>query len=183
LDGVSGQPVRLHFGCGPRRKSGWINVDLFHTAADINLDLRQPLPWHDNQVDHIYSEHFVEHLRFPGELEAFLAECLRVLRPGGIFEAGMPDAGRILMAYARDDRRFFEDQRRWHPNWARTPMDHVNYTFRQGREHQWAFDFETLRLRLEDAGFANVQRRSWNEDLDSPGWENSLYVVGAKPTP
>jgi predicted SAM-dependent methyltransferase len=177
----NGAPKRLHFGCGPRRLEGWINVDLLHPSADVHLDLRRPLPWPDNTIDRIYSEHFVEHLSFPGDAEQFLKECLRVLRPGGAFEAGMPDAEKSLLAYARHDAAFFDDERRWHPSWVQTHLDHVNCTFRQGQEHLWAYDFESIRVRLEDAGFTDVRRREWDPQLDSPGWEVSLYVVAAKP--
>jgi predicted SAM-dependent methyltransferase len=174
--------LRLHFGCGPRHLAGWVNVDLFHSSADLHLDLRRPLPWRNDQVDAIYSEHFIEHLSFPQEIKPFLAECWRVLRAGGVFQAGLPDAEKVLVAYSQRDEAFFERQRRWHPGWARTPMEHINYTFRQGDEHKWAYDFETLRLLLEGSGFVNVQRRPWNEEFDSLGWENSLYVVAAKPS-
>jgi predicted SAM-dependent methyltransferase len=182
LQSKNGSPIQLHFGCGPHHLPGFTNIDLLDPSADLHLDLRRPVPWLDNQVQRIYSEHFVEHLRFPGDLEHFLGECKRVLCPGGLFEAGVPDAEKSLISYAKQDREYFVSERRWHPDWVRTHMDHVNYTFRQGDEHQWAFDFETLRVRLEDAGFCEVRRREWNSETDLPGWEGCLYVVATKPS-
>lgn len=54
-------PCALHIGCGPNRKPGWINIDL-NQDADICLDLPEPLPFPDNSVKMVYSEHFFEHL-------------------------------------------------------------------------------------------------------------------------
>jgi hypothetical protein len=36
-------PLRLNLGSGPNVKPGWLNIDLFHPAADVQLDLRRPL--------------------------------------------------------------------------------------------------------------------------------------------
>jgi predicted SAM-dependent methyltransferase len=173
----------LHLGSGSHHLPGWINIDLTHPSADYHLDLRQRFPWEDATVERIYSEHFVEHLSYPGELEPFLAECQRVLRPGGFFEAGMPDVERNLAAYAKRDEQFFRQQREswWSPKWCVTHLDSINFTFRQGGEHKFAYDFETLFQRLSEAGFVDIRRRPWNQETDSPGWEQSLYVTAVKP--
>jgi predicted SAM-dependent methyltransferase len=175
--------LNLHLGCGSRHLAGWINIDLLSAVADYRLDLRRPLPWPEASAARIYSEHFVEHLAYPGELEPFLAECIRVLRPGGLFEAGMPDVQKNLIAYAQGDTGFFKRQREswWSPSWCVSPLDSINFTFRQGGEHKFAYDFETLARRLQDAGFTDVQRRNWDPQTDSSGWEESLYVSCRKP--
>jgi predicted SAM-dependent methyltransferase len=49
------------------------------------------LPLEDNSVGFIYSEHVLEHFRF--DLGAdLLAECRRVLKPGGVIRTVVPDA-------------------------------------------------------------------------------------------
>src|SRR5262245_21620280 len=58
-------PVRLNLGCGENAKPGWINVDLFNRAADLALDIREPLPFPDGSVAMVYSEHVFEHLAYP----------------------------------------------------------------------------------------------------------------------
>jgi len=52
----------------------------------------------------------------------------------------------------------------WGPKWCDTPMHCVNYLFRQGREHKYAYDEETLHRVLHAAqGVAppavEIQRR------------------------
>ena len=76
------QNLKLHVGCGPKLKQGWINVDLVD-GADIALDLRRPLPFADGSCEIVYAEHFFEHLDYPNDADAFLSECHRVLRRGG----------------------------------------------------------------------------------------------------
>lgn len=56
-------------------------------------------------------------------------------------------------------------------------MEHINYHFRQRwtgisdadfDQHRFAYDFETLRKVLEKSGFANVNERAFNPEIDSP---------------
>jgi hypothetical protein len=66
-------------------------------------------------------------------------------------------------------------------------MELVNAVFRQGAEHKFAYDAETLMLDLRAAGFSAVQRqafgKSFAEDalLDTPERASeSLYVEARK---
>ena len=47
----------------------------------------------------IYSEHFLEHLDYPGDANRFLAECYRLLEPSGLIGAGVPDTKWPLEEY------------------------------------------------------------------------------------
>jgi ubiquinone/menaquinone biosynthesis C-methylase UbiE len=71
--------MRLNLGCGKDRPAGWENVDLEN--ADVCLDLdTHPWPWADGSVERIYASHIIEHLK---DFANFMAECHRVLEPGG----------------------------------------------------------------------------------------------------
>src|SRR5215469_10745825 len=173
---------RLNLACGPNRKEGWINIDLIDTA-DLKLDLRERLPFSDESVEVIYNEHFFEHLNYPSEVQSFLRECYRVLVPGGSFSVSVPDAEPLLIAYTNHDEQLFKfvRQMRWHPDWCDTPMHHVNYMFRQGEEHKYAYDCETLALILRRAGFEEVSRRDFDATLDSESRRESLFMKARKP--
>jgi predicted SAM-dependent methyltransferase len=174
---------RLNLACGPNRKEGWINIDLTD-GVDLHLDLRERLPFPDDSVEVIYSEHFFEHLNYPSEVLFFLRESYRVLVSGGLFTVGVPDAEPALIAYANRDEHAFELQRRmhWHPDWCDTLMHHVNYLFRQSQEHKYAYDGETLALILERAGFVQVNRRHFDPALDSESRRiGTLYMNARKP--
>jgi hypothetical protein len=61
-------------------------------------------------------------------------------------------------------------------------MHCVNYLFRQGREHKYAYDEETLTGILQRAGFEQVTRRAFNPDMDQPNHAiGSLCVTARRP--
>lgn len=98
----TGSEIRLHLGCGGTYVRGWTNVDLFGSRADLYWDLRRPLPFPDESVSAVFHEHVLEHFDLPGAI-ALLAECRRVLRPGGVLRVGVPDFGRYAESYVRCD--------------------------------------------------------------------------------
>ena len=195
----AGEPIRLNLGSGKRLKPEWVNVDLFEPAADLRLDLREPFPFADRSVAHVYCEHFFEHLNYPNVADAmaaqveapdrpsealgFLRECWRVLTPGGVLDIVVPDAERRIGQYVkRDTERFPMGDDWWGPKWCDTPMHCVNYLFRQGREHKYAYDYETLRRVLESVGFVEIRRRPFDPAMDAADHETgSLCVLARKP--
>jgi hypothetical protein len=72
----------LHLACGSNRLPGWQNHDL-----DVNLN--KPLPWGDATADRIFCEHGIEHLTQQAGFK-FIAECRRILKPGGILRLAFP---------------------------------------------------------------------------------------------
>lgn len=172
--------VKLNLGCGPNPKPDWINVDL-GGKADLHLDLREKFPFADDSVSVIYSEHFFEHLEYPGEATNFLRESYRVLKPGGLFSVGIPDTEWALTAYVTGDQEFFRlASERWHPKWCDTRMHHMNYHFRLNNEHKYAYDFETLERVLQQIGFRSINRRSFNPELDNESRRDGTLYVDAR---
>ena len=81
----------------------WVRVDV--DGADVNLDLnRRPrLPFVDGSQHLLYASHVVEHLD-EGSFRHFLAECHRILAPGGAMRIETPDAEFLVDAYRRRDQ-------------------------------------------------------------------------------
>jgi SAM-dependent methyltransferase len=105
-------PTILNLGCGTRTNSMTVNIDFSiyqrlrarkggHAVAKLLLrgerraqfeaisdnivvhDLRTGIPAEDNSVDAVYHSHTLEH--FDGDdVPGFMAEILRVLKPGGM---------------------------------------------------------------------------------------------------
>lgn len=179
----SSSNLRLHLACGEVYKEGWVNIDLFPGVADLCLDLRQPLPFRDNSCEEIYSEHFLEHLSYPNDALAFLSELRRVIRPEGRVITSVPDTEWPMKSYMEgvDAPYFRVAKERYHPKDCVTMMEHLNYHFRQGGEHLFAYDEETLIRILTQAGFTKNIPREFDPAMDSasrhPG---SLYVISTK---
>ena len=177
----SSRGLKLHAGCGDTIKSGFVNVDLNRTA-DIPLDLREPLPFSDKSFSLVYSEHFVEHLEYPTEAQHFFAESFRVLESGGVFSAGVPDIEWPIGAYANHAKfnGWFDYVASAYPesDFLRTRAELLNYSLRQGTEHKFGWDFETMKSALQRVGFTDVRRREFDPALDS---EKSRYSLPEDP--
>jgi SAM-dependent methyltransferase len=82
--------IILELGCGPsKRIAEAISIDILNIPeVDIVADLSKGFPFiPDNCVDEIYSFHFMEHLP---DLELFMRESLRILKPGGKIAGTVP---------------------------------------------------------------------------------------------
>jgi SAM-dependent methyltransferase len=81
----------VNLGCGNVWHGAWQNLDLSPGAPGIGrLDLGKPLPFADVSVDALYHSHVLEHLSRE-QAQQLIAECARVLRPGGILRVVVPD--------------------------------------------------------------------------------------------
>ncbi len=84
------QAPKLHIGCGDNELPGWLNTELCSRADQIFLDATTRFPFADHVFAFIYTEHMIEHISLP-DAEAMLAECFRVLAPGGVVRIVTPD--------------------------------------------------------------------------------------------
>lgn len=70
----------------------------------IEHDIRQPLPFPDNQFDGVLLSHCLEHFdAISGTV--LLKEILRVLIPGGILMVSVPDASYHRKVYPQDNKK------------------------------------------------------------------------------
>jgi predicted SAM-dependent methyltransferase len=182
--------VLVNVACGPQILDGFVNVDLLGPPPRIRWDCRRSLPLADGGAAGIRAEQFVEHLETREELPDFLRDCLRVLEPGGVLRVIVPDAGRYLHAYCRPGLDGFRELAVPDPFPADLPtrMDVINHIFHQWGEHRWAYDFETLALRLRTAGFGTIEQVAYQRSLLPALAQDrdvhasySLYVDAVKP--
>lgn len=94
---------KLVIGCGRLPKEGWINSDYLNTGRKNwskkiiakgyqfkEIDVSKVLPFDENDLSFIFSEHVLEHL--PEEVgKYFLSEAYRVLKPRGVIRTVVPD--------------------------------------------------------------------------------------------
>ncbi|OAI50976.1 hypothetical protein AYO44_05300 [Planctomycetaceae bacterium SCGC AG-212-F19] len=141
-------------------------------GVDLLWDLSWRLPFPDQSLLGIYTEHCLEHLPLRVVVDHVLAEFLRVLKPGGRLRVIVPDGGLFLRLYIEAVSGKVV-QFPWHDDALVTPMMQVNRCFRD-HGHLFAYDFDTLRHFLLKAGFSAVEHRSFHDGgdpqllLDSP---------------
>jgi ubiquinone/menaquinone biosynthesis C-methylase UbiE len=83
-------PVTVELGCGPRKRyQGSIGIDAIDFEnVDIVADATEALrAFPQDSVDLVTSSHFLEHVP---DLSQFIAEMVRVVRPGGRIEVVVP---------------------------------------------------------------------------------------------
>jgi predicted SAM-dependent methyltransferase len=178
---MRGHPLKLNLGCGPNCKPGWLNIDLFDSHADLQLDLRKRWPFPDGSVAYVYSEHVFEHFELC-EVPHVLSESLRVLHNGGVFDVGVPDTEWPCRGYGNPEHDYWHFASEWHPVSCETQLDHINYHFRQGEQHRYAWDEETLERSLQRSGFIGVVRRPFDATLDTESRRvGTLYMRAIKP--
>jgi len=162
--------LRVNVACGPHVLANFVNLDLLPCRPEVvGWDCRRSLPLADASAAGIRVEQFVEHLEPREEMPAFLRDCFRVLRRGGVLRIIVPDAERYLHAYCRGDLSGFWELTVPDPFPADLPtrMDIINHVFHQWAEHRWAYDFETLAHRLRGTGFERIERAGYKVSLDA----------------
>ena len=190
--------MKLNLGSGPEQGSnGWTNIDL-GGGADLAIDLTLGIPFEDNSVSQIYTSHFLEHLSYD-QINPLLLECLRVLIPGASMLICVPDSEAFIQAYVNDDyieRPLNNGTMLRAPTFISQPgeriytkalintnskIDWINYIAYSASEHKYMFDRENLFNHLKIAGFANIQEREYDSELDKNyGKHASLFFSATK---
>jgi predicted SAM-dependent methyltransferase len=157
---------RLHIGCGGNFLAGWLNTELTPRDEEIFLDATRRFPFADDSFDLVYTEHMVEHIPYE-DAERMVAECFRVLRPGGTLRIVTPDLAflrALLDGSPLPLRDAYLDHYRKH-NGVREPFTivHLVNHFVRAWGHQFIYDRDTLIDLLRRAGFADVVICAINE--------------------
>lgn len=145
------RPLRLHVGAGRARLEGWVNLDVQDLpGVDVVADVTQGLDFAD--VEAIYAEHFLEHLRIDDAL-AFLVDCHRCLVPGGRLRLSTPNLDWVWLTH-------------YHPESPaevkRREAIAANRAF-HGWRHRFLWNRELLAAALEAAGFDELAWCRWGE--------------------
>lgn len=175
-------PLKLDIGSGAVARPGFIGIDL-SAGADIVWDLQWGLPFPDNTVSEIRSDHCFEHLELSLVLKVF-AECYRVLIPGGLLDFSVPHFDPYLDAYLRHDYTFLREQifdiPKDQADIYGTCFDRIVWLLYRNGEHKSMFDRRSILDKVQLAGFSNVNHREYDPVRDVKYRFSSIYVVAIK---
>jgi len=163
--------LKLNLGAGNNSIKGWINADLEPRNFNIlYIDVRKKIPFKDNSLDYIISEHLIEHLS-KEEGKKMLIECFRTLKKGGILRISTPDIKFITSLYRRNKdneyyikkitTRFLKEI--CHDDYR--PLFVINNAF-YNWGHKFLYDEELLRESLKKAGFKEIRREIYGKSKD-----------------
>ncbi len=170
----------------------------------LNWNLKKLLPFQNDSVDYIYSEHFVEHLEYEDALK-FFKESIRILGKGGIIRISVPDLRSWAKHYLDNNIDFFMenlqiDAQKKGENLSRdkTQLNDILreiktigelYSYHLYRfHHKWGYDYGNLEKVLKDIGFRHIKKREFHESdipdiqrIEQEGRSgDSLYVESMK---
>lgn len=183
---------------------GWLSEDRYQRLGRIDpgivlWDLRKGIPFPDRTFDVVYHSHLVEHLDRE-DSPAFVAECLRVLRPGGTLRIVAPDLRTLvrrydaslaaldaegpsdaaLVGHQESVEAIFEQMVRREAAMTGRQRPLVRFLERRlrdarssGEVHRWMYDAYSLRALLSAAGFVETTEAGYRESR-VPGWGEFL---------
>ena len=150
--------MKLNLGCGDNLLDGYINVDKYDKAADIQADITD-LPFEDNSVDKVVAYQVIEHVPYNLNDKLF-AEIFRVLKPGGTAILETPDidvvAVKILQEGITDQWRHNLVGEYYRP-WDKDRYD--DWEHHAGSIHRNPFNFALIERYASNAGFKSVTKR------------------------
>jgi predicted SAM-dependent methyltransferase len=196
--------VGLNLGCGSRVVPGWINCDRTFRTVSFRLgrllrlpryrrfarlrcagiDAKKPLPFRAESVHAIFEQHMLYAFE-PEETQRLLAECHRVLRPGGVVRLNEDDLHAVAERYVRGDLDLVDYvNREAHvaiENIA-TPAEAFTAVFKKWSSLRWLYDAQSLAAHLHFAGFTAVELRGFHEsrlpDIEALEKDNRDSVLG-----
>jgi predicted SAM-dependent methyltransferase len=157
--------LRLNLGCGSLALPGWINVDLLGLPVDLAWNLSRPLPFPNNSVSAIFHEHVLEHLPASAGYE-FLRECHRIMKPGAVMRAAIPDAAKYIRSYCDPQHAFLNSWRQLKERGLPTLLGLQEEFY--GFGHRTIYDAETFEYFCVAAGFGAVEHRAFGESRLEP---------------
>jgi predicted SAM-dependent methyltransferase len=159
---------KLQIGAGPNALDGWLNADFTpQRPSDIFMDATRPFPLPANSFDLVFSEHMIEHVPFSSG-RRMIAECYRVLRPGGRIRIATPNLEQIVglrtpvpsveqrqyVSWAIANHASFALETDMRENIYRPAYVINNFFWDFG--HYFVYDLETLVATLRVAGFLDA---------------------------
>lgn len=201
----------VQYGCGLCVPDGWTNFDGSPTLRVQKMplvgkmvrkvrfpdnarfgDIIKGLPIADGSADAAYCSHVLEHLSYE-DLKVALRNTYRILRPGGVFRLVLPDLRAIAKEYLSMDRPdaaiHFNDVLQLRGRGRKKGLLGRVRDIIGNSHHMWMWDFEALKMELENAGFANVRRAVFGDSSDpmfakvesQNRWNGALGIECSRP--
>lgn len=147
-----------------------------------NIDFRQynfnkQLDHKDNTIDIIYLGQMIEHMSYLRQAPAFIKECYRILKTGGIIRLSTPDIDKLISAYKNNSMDKFNDDQ---PEIYKTldPSAQLamimfgasgdNCTQEKYEGHFHLYSEKSMTKLLSDAGFTQIEFYNWTGQSKSP---------------
>jgi SAM-dependent methyltransferase len=147
--------TKLHLGCGNKYIPGFVHVDLADFPhIDHKREISDLSIFANESVELIYCSHALEYF---DRLEAtnVLKEWRRVLKENGVLRVAVPDIEALVEVYrSRKDLNVIHG-----PLYGRIVV--VTPCGKKTLYHKTAYDFQSLKILLQECGFVDIHRYEW----------------------
>jgi len=171
---------KLHKG-GHINNSEWEILDTIPSDVTDHIGNANDLSMFENEIfDAVYSSHVLEHFGYQTELSRVLAEWKRVLKPGGLLYASVPNLEILCQLFLQKDQ--LNLQERFMVMRMIFGGQISDYDF-----HKVGYDSEILASFIGQAGFTNLRvMESFNlfqdtSEMEFGGVKISLNMIAEKP--
>jgi predicted SAM-dependent methyltransferase len=151
--------LKLNLGCWHRHIPGWVHIDLCdfpHIDYKSSID---DLSMFDNDtVDLIYSSHSLEYFD-RNEVGKVLIEWNRVLKKGALLRIAVPDFDALICVYKKTNNLNKILGPLYGAMEITTESDVINLY------HKTAYNFDSLKEILGNAGFGSIERYRWQDTI------------------
>lgn len=106
VDAARSKALRLNVGCGHLPMDGFVNVDIRELPGVDVIAEASRMPFSPGEATEIFSAHLLEH--FPQEelRRNVLPAWRKLLKPGGVLRAVVPDTDMMINEYAKGNYRY-----------------------------------------------------------------------------
>jgi predicted SAM-dependent methyltransferase len=206
--------LKVNLGCALSVAENWINIDGSPTVRLQKLfgigyffsavvkprfprsvvygDVTDSLPLATGSVDILYSSHMLEHLSLE-DFRLALREIYRVLKPGGVFRAVIPDFEASIKDYLTNTSssasiQFLQETLLGIEKRPKGIMANCRSLFGNSN-HLWMWDYKGIEEELKSAGFSGISRAEFKDSKitdfaeveDSERWERCLGFECSSP--
>jgi predicted SAM-dependent methyltransferase len=174
----------IDVGSGPNMHDDFYSIDYsWRPGLDLCWDITRGLPFTEEFVGGIFTEHCVEHITYKNFLK-LASEFHRVLISGCTVRIIVPDGELYARHYLQKEAMPYEQDDMLSEIY--TPFMSVNRIF-YNHGHRFIYDFETLHAILARTGFRTIERSAFRQGrdprllIDTEGRAvESLYVEATK---
>lgn len=174
--------IKLDLGSSGSIRKEFIGIDL-SKGAGLRWDLTWGIPFLNDSVDEIRSDHFFEHLKVD-DLLFVLSECYRVLKKGSKLDFTVPHIDPYLKAYLKKDMTFLKkrvtDIPLEYKSIYNNPHDILMWLLYRNGDHKISFDRESIINKIKHVGFKSVKARKYNKKRDINKRFSSVYITAIK---
>ncbi len=146
--------IKIHFGSTYELK-GFINSQIH---GKIPIDITKKLPFKDRSIDLIYSSHLIEHIHRK-EINFFISESFRVLKPGGYNIISTPSINRVIeVCYGKNNKKkklLFKHGESFYNDKFYSTAHQINILMR-GFGHRFIVDTDFMKKISESNGFSKM---------------------------